>query len=84
VVIAEACFIARDSTGQALAYVYFEDDPSSAFGGQAAHQGRGAADGGELRQAAGAGAPKWLKLPTNCRDVTAQHVGADQRPPSET
>jgi hypothetical protein len=25
-----------------------------------------------------------LKLPTNCRDVTAQHVGADQRPPSET
>jgi len=47
VVIAEACFIARDSTGQALAYVYFEDDPSSAFGGQAAHQGRGAADRGE-------------------------------------
>ena len=32
----------------------------------------------------GAAAPKWLKLPANCRGVTAQHVSTDQRPPSET
>ena len=52
-----ACFIVRDATGQALAYLYFRGRARSALGGQAAQQGRGAADGGELRQAAGDAAP---------------------------
>jgi len=32
----------------------------------------------------GVAAPKWLKLPPNCRGVTAQHVSTDERPPGET
>jgi hypothetical protein len=28
----------KDSAGQQLAYVYFEDEPGQAFGSQAAHQ----------------------------------------------
>ncbi len=47
----DACFIVRDSTGQALGYFYFEEEPGRQS--TATHQGRGAADGGQLRQAAG-------------------------------
>ena len=36
----EACFIVRDAKGQALAYVYFEEEPGPR-GGQAAHARRG-------------------------------------------
>ena len=39
-----ACFIVKDATGQAFAYFY-----RAPLGGQAAHQGRGPTDGGELR-----------------------------------
>jgi hypothetical protein len=50
-----ACFIVRDYTGQALGYFYFEDERARpTISGQAAHQARSSADGGQLRQAAGA------------------------------
>ena len=39
----------RDHEGQALAYVYYEDEP----GRQVAHERRGAKDCSEYRQAAG-------------------------------
>ena len=45
----DACFIVRDSNGQQLAYVYFEEEP----GRRRRYQGRSAADRGEYRQAAG-------------------------------
>jgi hypothetical protein len=40
----EACFTVRDGNGQALAYVYFEEDPGTPRGGQVAHPRRGSAD----------------------------------------
>jgi hypothetical protein len=48
----DACFVVRDHAGQKLAYVYFEDQPGRAIGGEATHEGWGAADRGEYRQAA--------------------------------
>jgi hypothetical protein len=30
----EACFVVKDGTGQKLAYVYFEDEPGPAIGGE--------------------------------------------------
>ena len=35
----DACFIVRDHNGQALAYVYFEDEAGAEIGGQVAQQG---------------------------------------------
>ena len=48
----EACFVVKDSAGQKLAYVYFEEEPGPALGRQATHQRRGAADRGEHGEAA--------------------------------
>ena len=42
--------------GQALAYVYFEEEPGRRAAAKLLNQRRGAADGGELRQTAGAAA----------------------------
>jgi hypothetical protein len=36
----DACFVVKDSAGQKLAYVYFEDEPGR-LGRQVAHGGRG-------------------------------------------
>jgi hypothetical protein len=47
----------RDANGQALAYIYFEDEP--AIRSQAAHPGRGPTDRGQYREAAGTPAP-WV------------------------
>ena len=49
----DACFIVRDKNGQQLGYFYFENEFRPALGRQSAYQGRGAAAGGQLRQAAG-------------------------------
>ena len=32
------CFVARDHTRQQLPYIYFDDEPGTAFSGQAAQQ----------------------------------------------
>jgi hypothetical protein len=37
----------RDDSGQALTYVYFEDEPGAEIGGKITDTGRGAADRGE-------------------------------------
>jgi len=51
-----ACFIVRDNTRQALAYVYYEDEPGRRSAAKPLTEGRGAAPGGELCQAAGGAA----------------------------
>jgi len=38
-----AAFVAKDSAGLKLAYVYFEEEPGRRSSGQAAHKGRGTA-----------------------------------------
>jgi len=47
----------RDHNGQALAYVYFEDEPGRRAAAKLLHPRRGPADRCEHRQATGAAAP---------------------------
>jgi hypothetical protein len=49
----DACFIVRDANGQALAYVYFEDEPGRRSAAKLLTRERGAAHRGQHRQAAG-------------------------------
>jgi hypothetical protein len=71
----EVCFIVRDANRHALALRLFRGRTRSALSGEAAHQGRGPAAGGELRQAAGAAAAGRLK---HCR--TSSLKGCKQLP----
>jgi hypothetical protein len=48
----EACFIVKDSGGQKLAYVYYEEEPGRRSAAKLLTKGE-AADCGQLRQAAG-------------------------------
>ena len=48
----DACFIVRDASGQALAYVYFEDEPGRRAAAKLLHPRRGPAHRREHRQAA--------------------------------
>jgi hypothetical protein len=49
-----ACFGVRDRSGQALAYVYFENEPGRAIGGKIIGAGRGETDCRKYRETAGA------------------------------
>jgi hypothetical protein len=65
-------FVIRDHNGQALAHVYFEDEPGRPSGSQAAQQRRGAADCAEYRKIARAIAEFYTVIETlrSCLRVT--------------
>ena len=46
----DACFIVRDSTGQAIGYFYFEEEPGRRSAAKLLSKGGGAADGSQLQR----------------------------------
>ena len=76
----DACFTVRDANGQALAYVYFEDEPGRRAGRQSADPRRGPAHRRQHRQAAGVAVAdaRCVMRPQPCvhdspRNVAAAH-----------
>ena len=53
----DACYVVRDATGAGARLFLLRGGAGTALGGEPADQGRGAAHGGELRQAAGVAGP---------------------------
>ena len=49
----DACLVVKDGSGNALAYVYFEEEPGRSSGEQSYDERRSPADRGKYRQAAG-------------------------------
>ena len=58
----DACFIVSDHNGQALAYVYFEEEPGRRAAANLLNQGRGQVDRGEY---AGLSRAEWYRRRMN-------------------
>jgi hypothetical protein len=58
----DACFIVKDHTGHALAYVYFEEEPGRRAAARLLSRDEGAADRCEHRQAADLPRRRWCGI----------------------
>jgi hypothetical protein len=65
----DACFIVRDATWQALAYVYFEEEPGRRAAAKLLTKDEGAADGGD-RKLLHSSAFRTRKCPDKFRSIT--------------
>jgi hypothetical protein len=65
----DACFIVRDATWQALAYVYFEEEPGRRAAAKLLTKDEGAADGGDRKLLHSSGF-RSRKCPDKFRSIT--------------